>query len=96
MFPVIWFVFSKLSWRKARIFFSYKKMTTTVVYAIFLIFFSLRNVSLIWKLWQQQQSTIIFFAMYHLENIPEGGQNKIQCSNLLSQSKGHKTHEVHL
>ena len=39
MFPVIWFVFSKLSWRKARIFFSYKKMTTTVVYAIIFDFF---------------------------------------------------------
>lgn len=35
-------------------------------------------------------------AMYHLENIPEGGQNKIQCSNLFSQSKGHKACGVNL
>ena len=35
-------------------------------------------------------------AMYHLENIPEGGQNKIQRSNLFSQSKGHKASRVNL
>ena len=83
MFPVIWFVFSKLSWRKARIFFSYKTLQL-LLFIQFLIFLILRRYNN--KINDLSHLQECFLDLKTLtttkHNNKEGGQNKIQCSNL--------------
>ena len=82
-----------------------QKITTPVVYTIFDFFilprydnkindlFHLKKCFLDLKTLTTTKHNNIFCNVSP-KNIPEGGQNKIQCSNLFSQSKGHKARGV--